>query len=387
MRKDRAFGLLFLVLLLFVLGGVSAQNVPDKSSLSLNCGALTMKGEWVRDSGPSIVVEGKCTVIFDNPTNTSVKYDYTYWETLKFTPMDVDFGYYPLKLPGTWVNSGETLRHNLSMRGEVKGIPGFIKLVMARRILISGKGDIVAVTKEDRAMLIPFSVNAAAPVRIEWGSVFLVISAFLAFFLWFIFGISMAVATREDEAKVTGWGVLASYGIIAIPFTGVIMILNIETQLFTLLSMEFLLLAIWLSIANRTTPEKSESVTRLLGNAVLLSLGLSVLAAISGGYLEGSSWVAAGIIFLIVILIGASYYLLSALLGEEERKGKIPRINTFPIGIALFLLAYPVLAVFILVGWTAGVIITSFTTALLFAIGSALTRKAEKSKEIEFKSL
>ncbi len=387
MRKAAIFGIIILTLLPFTLRGTGAQNVPSIGGLSLTCRSFTMKGEWVRHSGLDIAVEGECSAVLINPTNTSVKYDYTYWKTLGFTPKGVDFGRYFIELLRAWVEPEGTLRYNLSMRGEFKGVTAFAKLVMSRRVLISGKGEVEAVDKRDRITLLPFSVNVAVPVRIEWGSVLLVISALLVFFLWFVLGFSMAVATRREEAKVTGWSVLASYGIIAIPFTGLIMTLNMETQFFALVSMEFLWLGIWLSTANRTTPEKPGSFTKLLGNAVLLLLGLSVLAAISGGYVEGNPEVTGGIIFLIVLLLGASHYILNGILGKDEKTGRIPRIETFPLGIALLLSAYPVLVVFILAGWRTGFLEALFTTALLFAVGLRLTRKAEKSRKTGLQSV
>ncbi|WP_297466577.1 hypothetical protein [Thermococcus sp.] len=167
------------------------------------------------------------------------------------------------------------------------------------------------------------------------------------------------------------------------PFFGILTTLNLKAQLFTLLSIELAWLAMWLSLVNRTTPEKPEKVTELLGNAVLVFLGLSVFTAVLGGYTEGSSALTGGIIFLVVLLVGTFQYVMKDSLGEEENIGRIPRIDPSPFGITLLVLSYPALADSLLGGWREGFLIMSFATLLLFALGTWLVRKAKSERELQ----
>ena len=383
MRKETAFGIIVLMVLLSVSRTASAGDISHNGTLSLNCGHLTVKGTWTSYSGPDVIVEGRCAVTFVNPTNTTIKYSFTYWEKLNVIPRGVDFGYKFLKLPERWIKPGEVVVYNLSMKGEVKGITDVLKLIEEGKISIVGTGEFWMETREKTSKHIPFSVDVVIPVKFEWYSVLLAVSAIVMPVVWFIFALLMGIVNRKDEAKAFGWAILASLGVVVVPFFGILTTLNLKAQLFTLLSIELAWLAMWLSLVNRTTPEKPEKVTELLGNAVLVFLGLSVFTAVLGGYTEGSSALTGGIIFLVVLLVGAFQYVMKDSLGEKEKRGKVPRIEPFPFGLAFFFLSYPSLADSLLGGWREGFVIMSFATLLLLALGTWLVRKAKSEGDTQ----
>ncbi len=379
MRKETAFGIIVLMVLLSVSRTASAGDISHNGTLSLNCGHLTVKGTWTSYSGPDVIVEGRCAVTFVNPTNTTIKYSFTYWKKLNVIPRGVDFGYQFLKLPERWIKPGEVVVYNLSMKGEVKGITDVLKLIEEGKISIVGTGEFWMETREKTSKHIPFSVDVVIPVKFEWYSVLLAVSAIVMPVVWFIFALLMGIVNRKDEAKAFGWAILASLGVVVVPFFGILTTLNLKAQLFTLLSIELAWLAMWLSLVNRTTPEKPEKVTELLGNAVLVFLGLSVFTAVLGGYTEGSSALTGGIIFLVVLLVG----IMKDSLGEKEKRGKVPRIEPFPFGLALLFLSYPSLADLLLGGWREGFVIMSFATLLLLALGTWFVRKAKSGREVQ----
>ncbi len=379
MRKETAFGIIVLMVLLSVSRTASAGDISHNGTLSLNCGHLTVKGTWTSYSGPDVIVEGRCAVTFINPTNATVKYYHTYWEKLNVIPRGVDFRYWSLKLPERWIKPGEVVVYNLSMKGEVKGITDVLKLIEEGKISIVGTGEFWMETREKTSKHIPFSVDVVIPVKFEWYSVLLAVSAIVMPVVWFIFALLMGIVNRKDEAKAFGWAILASFGVVVVPFFGILTTLNLKAQLFTLLSIELAWLAMWLSLVNRTTPEKPEKVTELLGNAVLVFLGLSVFTAVLGGYTEGSSALTGGIIFLVVLLVG----IMKDSLGEKEKRGKVPRIEPFPFGLALLFLSYPSLADSLLGGWREGFVIMSFATLLLLALGTWLVRKAKSEGDTQ----
>ena len=379
MRKATVFGIIVLIMFLSVLRTVSAGNISHNGNLSLNCGHFTVKGMWTSYSGPSVIVQGKCTATFFNPTNATVRYSSTYWKKVNITPEGVYFGYSPIKLPKRWIKPGEVVVYNLSMKGEVKGITDVLKLIRDAKISIMGTGELWMETKEKKSQHIPFSVEAVIPVKFEWYSVLLAVLTTVMPIVWFIFALLMGIVNRKDEAKAFGWAILASLGVVVVPFFGILTTLNLKAQLFTLLSIELAWLAMWLSLVNRTTPEKPEKVTELLGNAVLVFLGLSVFTAVLGGYTEGSSALTGGIIFLVVLLVG----IMKDSLGEKEKRGKVPRIEPFPFGLALLFLSYPSLADLLLGGWREGFVIMSFATLLLLALGTWFVRKAKSGREVQ----
>ncbi|WP_297550922.1 hypothetical protein [Thermococcus sp.] len=379
MRKETAFGIIILMVLLSVSRTASAGDISHNRTLSLNCGHFTVKGTWTSYSGPDVIVEGRCAVTFVNPTNTTIKYSFTYWKKLNVIPRGVDFGYQFLKLPERWIKPGEVVVYNLSMKGEVKGITDVLKLIEEGKISIVGTGEFWMETREKTSKHIPFSVDVVIPVKFEWYSVLLAVSAIVMPVVWFIFALLMGIVNRKDEAKAFGWAILASLGVVVVPFFGILTTLNLKAQLFTLLSIELAWLAMWLSLVNRTTPEKPEKVTELLGNAVLVFLGLSVFTAVLGGYTEGSSALTGGIIFLVVLLVG----IMKDSLGEKEKRGKVPRIEPFPFGLALLFLSYPSLADLLLGGWREGFVIMSFATLLLLALGTWFVRKAKSGREVQ----
>jgi heme A synthase len=114
--------------------------------------------------------------------------------------------------------------------------------------------------------------------------------------LWIILAMSMAVAKREDKEKPLRWGILALYGVIAVPFLGLLSTISLKTQFVAITATEFLLLAVWISFLNRTTPNKPEKLTRFMGNLVLALLGISVVIVIAGAYVEGSPAMAGGLL-------------------------------------------------------------------------------------------
>ncbi|WP_456367834.1 hypothetical protein [Thermococcus sp.] len=383
MRKATVFGIIVLIMFLSVLRTVSAGNISHNGNLSLNCGHFTVKGMWTSYSGPSVIVQGKCTATFFNPTNATVRYSSTYWKKVNITPEGVYFGYSPIKLPKRWIKPGEVVVYNLSMKGEVKGITDVLKLIRDVKISIMGTGELWMETKEKKSKHIPFSVEIAIPVGVEWYSVLLAVLTTVMPIVWFIFALLMGIVNRKDEAKAFGWVILASFGVFVVPFFGILTTLNLKAQLFALLSLELAWLAMWVSLVNRTTPEKPEKVTGLLGNAVLVFLGLSVFTAVLGGYIEGSSALTGGIIFLVVLLVGAFQYVMKDSLGEEEKLGRIPRIESSPLGLALLFLSYPGLADSLLAGWEEGFTLMSFATLLLFVLGTWLVRKAKSGRELQ----
>lgn len=383
MRRVAVFGILVLMMVISTPWKVSAGNILDNGNLSLNCGHFTVKGVWTPYSGPDVIVEGRCAVAFFNPTNTTVRYSLTYWKKVKITPEGVYFGYPFLKLPKRWIKPGEIVVYNLSMKGEVKGITDVLKLIADGRISIVGTGELWMETKEKTSKHIPFTVKTTIPVRAEWYSVLLAVSAIVMPLMWLIFAFSMVIVNRKDGPKAWGWAILASLGPVAVPFFGILTTLNLKAQLFALLSLELAWLAMWLSLVNRTTPEKPEKITKLLGNAVLFFLGLSIFTAVLGGYAEGSSALTGGIIFLVVLLVGAVQYFMEESVGEEEKLGRIPRIDPSPFGFALLFLSYPALADSLLAGWKEGFMLMSFATLLLFVLGILLVRKAKSGRELQ----
>ncbi len=392
MRKDRAFGLLFLVLLLASLGRASAQEIPSGSNVLVTCHYLTLKGQWDNFHGFYAKIEGNCSAVLVNPTNMSIGYKYAGWESLKFSPHDMNLDYPSFWFPNGWVEPGGTLRGNLSIKGSIWELSELVELLNTHVVSIFGVGTIEMNGHRTGNTTIPvsqeFRLKISPSVKVEWSSVLPAVSTSLLPFLWFILGILMATVNRESEPKVWGWSTFASYGLLVGLFFGrIIMFLTPETQLFAILSIEFSFLAAWLSVANRTTPKKPGEVTTLLGNAVLLFLGLSILTVIAGGYIEKSLGVVGGITALTFLFIALSYSLVSSSIGEEEKNGRIPRVNTRPLSLGILLLPYPVLVVFWFIGWETGIAVVATTTVLLFIIGLKLTRKAEESEEIEFKSL
>ena len=383
MRRVAVFGILVSIMLLSIPWKVSAGNILDNGNLSLNCSNFTVKGTWTSYLGPDVIVDGGCAVTFVNPTNATVRYSSTYWKKVNITPEGVYFGYPFLKLPERWIKPGEVVVYNISMKGEVKGITDVLKLIKDGKISIMGTGELWMETKEKTSKHIPFTIRATIPVRIEWYSVLLAVSAIVMPLIWLIFTFSIAIGNREDKPKALGWAILASLGPAAVPFFGILTILNLKAQLFALLSLELVWLAMWVSIANRTTPEKPGEITKLLGDAVLLFLGLSIFTAVLGGYVEGSSALTGGIIFLIVLLVGAVQYFMKESVGEEEKLGRIPRIDPSPFGFALLFLSYPALTDFALASWVEGFAILAFATLLLFVLGIWLMGKAKSGRELQ----
>lgn len=83
---------------------------------------------------------------------------------------------------------------------------------------------------------------------------------------------SVTIAASKSEGKSHGWGILATYGIVVVPFLGLLSNVSLKTQLIAVTAIELLLLAVWISILNRTTPYKPEKLTKFLGNLVLVFL-------------------------------------------------------------------------------------------------------------------
>ena len=298
----------------------------------------------------------------------------------------VDVGYPRLDFQRVWVKPGEILRGNISIQGRIFRIEGLFEVLRAGNIKLTGVGSLAMINKNGNntsPVFVDFRLGLNPKVAVDWKTVVLVTSVFLFPFVWFVVGILLSLLNRKREDRVWGWGLFASYSMMWVVLGQIITAPSLRTQLIAATSLESLILALWVSIANRTTPEKPGNITRFMGNAVLFFLGLSILMAFVGGYLEESSEVTGGILFLIVVFGVLSYYVTDKSIREEEDKGKIPRIYTPPLGIALFFFAYPTAVVFWLIEWSAGLKALLTITALFFTTGMWLVRKAKSGIKLQ----
>jgi len=384
MRKRTALMILILLLPL-VLRGVSAQKLDSGSILSVSCQRVKVTGAWDEGLGFYAKIDGSCPAFLRNPFNVSLMYGHTGWYGMNVIPStspEIDIRYPSLSFSKVWIKPGGVLKGNTSVEGRVFRLGGLVTILRSKTLFITGTGHVVLLGREKNGTMsryMDFGLEMNPVVEVEWESVLVVLSVLLFPFLWIVFGLLMGVINRKDEGKARGWAIFASYGVLAMVIWKVIYYLNPKTQLVATVSVESLLLTVWLSAVNRTTPNKPDRATKLLGNAVLFFMGLSVLTALLGGYLEGSLAVAGGIIFLGALSMGAFQYYLKDIVGEEEKQGRIPELAPLPPGLALVLFPYPSLIVFWLVGWEEGVIALIITAFLLFALGLSLTRKAERS--------
>jgi hypothetical protein len=81
--------------------------------------------------------------------------------------------------------------------------------------------------------------------------------------------------------------------------------------------------------------------------------------------------------------MGASYYFLGGIIEEEEKRGRIPRMETLPLGFGLFLFAYPTIVAFLVKGSTYEPIVVLSTAGLLFIAGIKLEKTVRKSEKFE----
>ncbi|MDI3474278.1 MAG: hypothetical protein PWQ79_297 [Thermococcaceae archaeon] len=384
MTKRWIFGVVILAILLLGPVKVSGQSFSSENEVSLHCGSFNLTGSWDEIRGLGWNLRGECVILLPNPTNESIEYYDAYWYNLSLRPENVRFNYYFSTLPEVWITPGGTINHSMVIEGRVDSLSALIRLIREEKVLIRGRGNLIARTKENTQQIhVPIRANVSAPVEFDWVSVVLVLTARILPFLWLILPMSVTIAASKSEGKSLGWGILATYGIVVVPFLGLLSNVSLKTQLIAVIAIELLLLAVWISILNRTTPNKPEKVTKFLGNAVILFLGFSIFTAIAGAYVEGSSVVAGGVLFLILILLGASYYFIGNFVGEEEKKGRTPKIYTPPFGMGLFLFAYPTIVALLVAGWISASITVVSTAVLLFLIGLKLEKAARKAESAD----
>ncbi len=392
MKKTATAGIV-LLLLLFSLRSVSASDMGRHDNITVACSQVKLVGTWDEFTGFYTKIGGNCSAFLVNPFNVSARYNHTEWFDLDGYPRDyshVDVGYPLFDFPRVWVKPGEILRGNVSIQGWIFGIEGLFEVLRAGNIRLTGVGSLAMITKEENSatpVFVDFRLGLNPKVAVDWKTVVPVTSVLLFPFVWFVAGILFSLLNRKREDRAWGWGLFTSYSMMWAVLGKIITAPSPRTQLIAAASLESLILALWVSIANRTTPEKSGNITRFMGNAVLLFLGLSILMAFVGGYLEGSSDVTGGVLFLVAIFVMLSYYATDKAIREEEVKGKIPRIYTPPLGIALFFFAYPVAVVFWLIGWSTGLEVLLAITVLFFTIGLWLVRKAENGEGMKPQSV
>ncbi len=392
MRKTTAARII-LILLLLSLRSVSASDMGRHDNITVACTQVKLVGTWDEFAGFHIKIEDNCSAFLVNPFNVSVRYNHTEWFDLNVYPDDnsnVDVGYPRFDFPGVWIKPGETLKGNASIQGKVFGINGLFEVLRAGNITLTSVGTVSMITKrgnDTSPVFMDFKLRLSPKVAVDWKTVAPVASVILFPFIWFALGILLSLLNRKREDRVWGWGLFTAYSAIWAVLGQMVTAPSPGTQLLATASLESLILVLWVSITNRTTPEKPGNVTRFIGNTVLFFSGLSILMAFAGGYLEGSSEVTGGILFLVVIFGVLSYYITDKSIGEEEDKGKIPRIYTLPLGIAMFFFAYPVAVVFWIIGWSAGLEALLAITALFFTTGLWLVGKAENGEKREGQSV
>ncbi len=382
MRKTTAAGII-LILLLLSLRSVGASNMGKHDNITITCPQVKLVGTWEEVTGFHIKIKDNCSAFLVNPFNVSVRYNHAEGFDLNAYPNDyssVDVGYPRLDFPRVWIKPGETLKGNTSIQGRIFGINGLFEVLRAGNIKIIGVGTLAMIAKKGNntsPVFMDFKLRLSPKIVVDWKTVAPVASVILFPFIWFALGILLSLLNRKREDRAWGWGLFTAYSAIWAGLGLMITAPSPRTQLVATASLESLILALWVSIANRTTPRKPEGTTHFLGNAVLFFLGLSILMALAGGYLGGGSEVTGGILFLIVIFGVLSYYVTDKSIREEEDKGKIPRIYPLPLGIALFFFAYPVAVVFWIIGWDAGLEALLAITALFFTAGLWLVGKAK----------
>ncbi len=387
MRKTTAAGIV-LILLLLGAGRVSAGNTT-RGNVFVLCPQVKLVGTWDKFTGFHTKIEGNCSAFLVNPFNVSVRYNHTAWFDLNVYPnahSSVDVGYLRLDFPRVWIKPGETLKGNVSIQGRIFGINGLFEVLRAGNIKMTGVGTVAMITKKGNntsSVFMEFKLRMSPKAAVDWKTVAPVASVILFPFIWFAIGILLSVLNRKREDRTWGWGLFTSYSVIWGVLGQIVTAPSPRTQLIAVVSLESLILTLWVSITNRATPEKPEGTTQFMGNAVLFFLGLSILMAFAGGYLEGNSEVTGGILFLTVIFGVLSYYVTDKSIREEEDKGKIPRIYTLPLGIALLFFAYPVAVVFWLIGWDTGLEALLAITVLFFATGMWIVRKAKRGTKLQ----
>ncbi|NJF24143.1 hypothetical protein [Thermococcus sp. Bubb.Bath] len=394
-------GMLLLPALLIISGvlfyhPVSANHRMDyRINTTAVCGNFTIKGGWSDIGGLQTVLEGTCIIEFPNPANTSIKDKFHvfniaspgYWNNVEgiisVTPEEIEY-------PRGWIAPGEPVK--IRVHFERRGIRPIDALRIVRLGFFRWRTNIDWEVNRTAPKGLPlwFSINVGGTGRItpDWPSILLMLSVY---FMWTIITLVGALLIwlmrkrKNDEGTILGAGLALGYSYI-ISYFSVFFTLSPTQSLLLLALLSLMLLSIWTSLVNRTTPKKPEKTTKLLGNLALTFVALAVATALAVSYLERSSAMAFGLLVFIVLFELLFIRAIEKSVGEIEKKGKIPRVKTRFLVVTVLVMIYPVIATSILAKRLyiegSSILIGTITVILGFSV----ERIAKREKKISLKN-